>query len=219
IDKRSRILSHSTIFRTRLFSLPGGSKQSKMPVPSASRSGLPPPLNNPHQNGPLFLSVSELRLDDGQFQRYFHLSRTQFEDLLSRVGIRIGLRDNNYQRCIPVAERLSICLRGLCGVVATLSPGPSDIICCIFIFCISSVTHCICSTFKGFAAECSSYTSRNSSSYGSHFHDSSGSRVCSSSSAFVHRSRVGGFPVHSRSSCSLIHSSSKIHALFCDSSS
>ncbi|MEQ2235183.1 hypothetical protein ILYODFUR_039037 [Ilyodon furcidens] len=55
--------------------------------------------------------LQELRLDDGRFQRYFHLSRTQFEDLLSRVGRRIGLRDTNYRRCIPAAERLSICLR------------------------------------------------------------------------------------------------------------
>ncbi|MEQ2301561.1 hypothetical protein AMECASPLE_037283 [Ameca splendens] len=45
--------------------------------------------------------LQELRLDDGRFQRYFCLSRTQFEDLLSRVGRRIGLRDTNYWRCIP----------------------------------------------------------------------------------------------------------------------
>ncbi|KAK5618527.1 hypothetical protein CRENBAI_016847 [Crenichthys baileyi] len=37
----------------------------------------------------------ELRLDDGRFKRYFRLSRTQFEDLLSRVGRRIGLWDAN----------------------------------------------------------------------------------------------------------------------------
>ncbi|KAK5602444.1 hypothetical protein CRENBAI_011488 [Crenichthys baileyi] len=30
------------------------------------------------------------RLDNGRFQRYFRLSRTQFEDLLSCVGRRIG---------------------------------------------------------------------------------------------------------------------------------
>ncbi|MEQ2222033.1 hypothetical protein ILYODFUR_021761 [Ilyodon furcidens] len=53
----------------------------------------------------------ELRLDDGRFQRYFRLSRTQFEDLLSRIRRRIGLRDNNYRHYIPAAERLSICLR------------------------------------------------------------------------------------------------------------
>ncbi|KAK5615116.1 hypothetical protein CRENBAI_005520 [Crenichthys baileyi] len=55
--------------------------------------------------------LQELRMDDGRFQRYFHLSRNQFEDLLSRVGRRIGLQDNNYRCCIPTAERLSICLR------------------------------------------------------------------------------------------------------------
>ncbi|KAK5601859.1 hypothetical protein CRENBAI_019695 [Crenichthys baileyi] len=52
----------------------------------------------------------ELRLGDGRFQRYFRLSRTQFEDLLSRIWGRIGLQDTNYRRCIPAAERLSICL-------------------------------------------------------------------------------------------------------------
>ncbi|MEQ2235134.1 hypothetical protein ILYODFUR_038544 [Ilyodon furcidens] len=55
--------------------------------------------------------LQELRLDDGRFQRYFRLSRTQFKDLLSHVGRRIGLRDTNYRRCIPAAELLSICLR------------------------------------------------------------------------------------------------------------
>ncbi|MEQ2222714.1 hypothetical protein ILYODFUR_029289 [Ilyodon furcidens] len=55
--------------------------------------------------------LQELRLDDGRFQRYFCLSRTQFEDLQSCVGRRIGLRDTNYRRSIPAAERLSICLR------------------------------------------------------------------------------------------------------------
>ncbi|MED6285349.1 hypothetical protein CHARACLAT_028406 [Characodon lateralis] len=56
------------------------------------------------------LQELELHLDDGRFQRYFRLSRTQFKDLLSRVGRRISLRDTNYRRCIPAAERLSICL-------------------------------------------------------------------------------------------------------------
>ncbi|MED6262999.1 hypothetical protein ATANTOWER_032766 [Ataeniobius toweri] len=39
------------------FLSPWGSKQSKMPVPGATNSSLPPPLNESHQNGPL--SVSE----------------------------------------------------------------------------------------------------------------------------------------------------------------
>ncbi|MEQ2293237.1 hypothetical protein AMECASPLE_031224 [Ameca splendens] len=55
--------------------------------------------------------LQELRLDDSRFQRYFCLSRTQFEDLLSHVGRRICLRDTNYRRCIPAAEHLSIRLR------------------------------------------------------------------------------------------------------------
>ncbi|MEQ2257501.1 hypothetical protein ILYODFUR_035438, partial [Ilyodon furcidens] len=32
------------------------------------------------------------------------------QDLLSRVEGQISLRDTNYRRCIPAAERLSICL-------------------------------------------------------------------------------------------------------------
>ncbi|KAK5614934.1 hypothetical protein CRENBAI_009147, partial [Crenichthys baileyi] len=42
--------------------------------------------------------LQDQRLDYGRFQRYFRLSRTQFEDLLPRVGTRIGLRDTNYRR-------------------------------------------------------------------------------------------------------------------------
>lgn len=55
----------------------------------------------------------ELRLDDGRFQRYFRLSSSQFEELLSRVGAQITRRDTNYRPSIPAAERLSICLRYL----------------------------------------------------------------------------------------------------------
>ncbi|MEQ2227550.1 hypothetical protein ILYODFUR_038759 [Ilyodon furcidens] len=54
--------------------------------------------------------LQELRLDDGRFQRYLRLSRTQFEDLLSRVGGQISPWDTNYRRCIPAAECLSIYL-------------------------------------------------------------------------------------------------------------
>ncbi|XP_067270790.1 uncharacterized protein [Pseudorasbora parva] len=65
------------------------------------------------QLGKFHQLLQELRLDDGRFQRYFRLSRSQFDDLLSRVGGRISLQDTNYRRCIPPAERLSICLRYL----------------------------------------------------------------------------------------------------------
>ncbi|KAK5617039.1 hypothetical protein CRENBAI_016523 [Crenichthys baileyi] len=50
-------------------------------------------------------------LVDGRFQRYFCLSRTQFEDLLSHVGGRISPRDTIYRCWIPAAEHLPICLR------------------------------------------------------------------------------------------------------------
>ena len=55
--------------------------------------------------------LQELHLDDGRFQRYFRLSRAQFDDLLARVGARISRQDTNYRRSISAAERLSVCLR------------------------------------------------------------------------------------------------------------
>ncbi|MEQ2249359.1 hypothetical protein ILYODFUR_028350, partial [Ilyodon furcidens] len=48
-----------------------------------------------------FGDYHHLLLDHGRFQRYIRLSRTQFEDLLPRLGGRISLRDTNYRRCIP----------------------------------------------------------------------------------------------------------------------
>ena len=63
------------------------------------------------QLGGFYHLLQELRLDDGRFQRYFRLSRAQFDDLLARVGARISRQDTNYRRSISAAERLSICLR------------------------------------------------------------------------------------------------------------
>ncbi|MED6241710.1 hypothetical protein ATANTOWER_024872 [Ataeniobius toweri] len=74
-------------------------------------------LQGREQFGEYHHLLQELRLDDGRFQRYFRLSRTQSEDLLSCVGRRIGLRDTNYWRYIPAAERLSICLRSFVLIV------------------------------------------------------------------------------------------------------
>ncbi|XP_073714916.1 uncharacterized protein [Misgurnus anguillicaudatus] len=70
-------------------------------------------LQRRNQLGEFHQLLQELRLDDGRFQRYFRLSRAQFDDLLFRVGERISLQDTNYRHCIPPAERLSICLRYL----------------------------------------------------------------------------------------------------------
>ncbi|MED6291273.1 hypothetical protein CHARACLAT_021841 [Characodon lateralis] len=84
--------------------LPFGNKQQRFATSSNRRSFYP-----------LYHHLlQELRLDDGRFQRYFRLSRTQVEDLLPHVGRRIGLRDTIYRRCIPAAEHLSICLRFRC---------------------------------------------------------------------------------------------------------
>ncbi|KAL1279065.1 hypothetical protein QQF64_025738 [Cirrhinus molitorella] len=67
------------------------------------------------QLGQFHRLLQELRLDDGRFQRYFRLSRSQFDELLSHVVERISLQDTNYRRSIPPAERLSICLRRYAG--------------------------------------------------------------------------------------------------------
>ncbi|KAK5600716.1 hypothetical protein CRENBAI_011744, partial [Crenichthys baileyi] len=74
-------------------------------------------LQGREQFGEYHHLLQELHLDDGQFRRYFRLSRTQFEDLLSCVGRRIGLWDTNYRRYIPAAERLSICLRHIQSLI------------------------------------------------------------------------------------------------------
>ncbi len=65
------------------------------------------------QLGEFHQLLQELCLDDGRFQRYFRLSRSQFDDLLSHVVGRISLQDTNYRRSIPPAEHLSICLRSV----------------------------------------------------------------------------------------------------------
>ena len=57
--------------------------------------------------------LQELREDEVRPQGYFRLSRSQFDDLLARVGARITLQDTNYRRSIPPEERLSICLRSV----------------------------------------------------------------------------------------------------------
>ncbi|XP_059367678.1 uncharacterized protein zgc:194221 isoform X3 [Carassius carassius] len=68
-------------------------------------------LRRRSQFGEFHHLLQELRLDDGRFQRYFRLSRAQYDDLLSHVGASITLQDTNYRRSITAAERLSICLR------------------------------------------------------------------------------------------------------------
>ncbi|KAL1268775.1 hypothetical protein QQF64_034138 [Cirrhinus molitorella] len=67
------------------------------------------------QLGQFHRLLQDLHLDNGRFQRYFRLSRSQFDDLLSRVGERISLQETNYRRSIPPAEHLSICLRRYAG--------------------------------------------------------------------------------------------------------
>ncbi|MED6256945.1 hypothetical protein ATANTOWER_002716 [Ataeniobius toweri] len=68
-------------------------------------------LQRRNQFGRYHHLLQEQRLDDGRFQRYFRLSRTQFEDLLLLVGGQISLQDTYYRHCIPAVEHLPICLR------------------------------------------------------------------------------------------------------------
>ncbi|KAL0151511.1 hypothetical protein M9458_053163 [Cirrhinus mrigala] len=59
--------------------------------------------------------VQELRLDEVRFQQYFRLDRTQFDELLRRVGPLIAKDDTRIRRAISPGERLAICL----GFLAT----------------------------------------------------------------------------------------------------
>ena len=62
-------------------------------------------LRRRSQPGEFHHLLQELRLDDGQFQRYFRLTGTMFDDLLARVGARISHQDTNYRQSISAAER------------------------------------------------------------------------------------------------------------------
>ena len=68
-------------------------------------------LQRRQSHGEYHRLVQELRLDEGLFQRYFRLNKSQFDDLLTKVGPRIRRADTNYWRAIGPAERLTICLR------------------------------------------------------------------------------------------------------------
>ncbi len=83
----------------------------------AEKRGIHQILQRRTQLGEFHQLLQELRLDDDRFQRYFRLSRSQFDDLLSRVGGRISLQDTNYRRSIPPAEHLSICLRSVNNLI------------------------------------------------------------------------------------------------------
>ncbi|KAK0130978.1 hypothetical protein N1851_034344 [Merluccius polli] len=55
--------------------------------------------------------IQELRLDFIQFQRYFRMDTSQFDELLVRVGPRIARQDTSFRKAIGASQRLAICLR------------------------------------------------------------------------------------------------------------
>ncbi|KAK7879787.1 hypothetical protein WMY93_033541 [Mugilogobius chulae] len=57
--------------------------------------------------------LRDLFVEDGSFWRLLGLSRSQFDELLNRVGESLTLQDTNYRRPIPAAVRLCIGLRYL----------------------------------------------------------------------------------------------------------
>ena len=65
-----------------------------------------PILQQRSQFGEFHHLLQELREDEVRFQRYFRLSRAQFDDLLTRISARITRQDTNYRRSIPPEERL-----------------------------------------------------------------------------------------------------------------
>jgi hypothetical protein len=62
-------------------------------------------LRRHSQLGEFHHLLQELRLDDGQFQRYFQLTGAMFDVLLARVGSRISRQDTNYRHSISAVER------------------------------------------------------------------------------------------------------------------
>ncbi|KAK7919088.1 hypothetical protein WMY93_010372 [Mugilogobius chulae] len=111
-----------------------------------------PILQNRLQYGEFHHLIQELRLDDDRFQRYFRLSRAQFDDLLGRIGARITRQDTNYRRSIPPAERLSICLRFLatgdsyCTIAYSFRVGISTVQ-AIVLEVVTAIWDCLCGEF------------------------------------------------------------------------
>ena len=68
-------------------------------------------LRTRHLLGEFHRLFQELRFDGAWFQHYFQLDKSQFNDLLPKVGPRINKIDTNQRLAIGPSERLAICLR------------------------------------------------------------------------------------------------------------
>ena len=55
--------------------------------------------------------VQELRLDSARFKKYFRMSPSVFDELLSMIGPLISKTNTNFRRPIDAGERLAITLR------------------------------------------------------------------------------------------------------------
>ena len=68
-------------------------------------------LRNRESQGAFRNLVQELRLDNARFKSFFRLDKSQFEDLLRRIGPAIAKMQTKYRETISPEERLCICLR------------------------------------------------------------------------------------------------------------
>ena len=68
-------------------------------------------LRTRHLHGEFHRLTQELCFDDAWFQCYFRLDKSQFDDLLTKVGPRINKIDTSYRLAIGPGERQAICLR------------------------------------------------------------------------------------------------------------
>ncbi|KAK0153308.1 hypothetical protein N1851_004991 [Merluccius polli] len=79
-----------------------------------------PILQTRKQHSKYHQLVWELHLDEVMFQRFFRLTRGQFDEVLSKVGDRISKMDTSYREAIGPAERLPICLGIVKDVAAAI---------------------------------------------------------------------------------------------------
>ena len=63
-------------------------------------------LRNRESQGAFGHLIQELRLDDARFKNFFRLDKSQFEDLLRRIGPEISKKQTHLRETISPDERL-----------------------------------------------------------------------------------------------------------------
>ncbi|KAK0133483.1 Protein ALP1-like [Merluccius polli] len=100
MDRRRRIIAVAVLYHRRC--------QRR-----CHRFWVHPILLGRETHGEFHRLIQELRLDFIQFQRYFRLDTSQFDELLVRVGPSIARQDTRFRKAIGASQRLAICLRYL----------------------------------------------------------------------------------------------------------